>query len=137
MTKQLLWLDDYRNPLEKDWLRFSPIGYNVDVHWVKTYQEFTDWVMIYGLPDAVCFDHDLHYEHMKWYFDNGGNENPPNPIDAKFVNRTGYDCAVWLCKYCDINKLDLPLYNIQSHNKWGTKNIDEYLKNWLNQNKKI
>lgn len=26
--KTLLWVDDYRNPFENDWLNFSPIGRN-------------------------------------------------------------------------------------------------------------
>ena len=26
--KTLLWVDDARNPLENDWLNFSPIGRN-------------------------------------------------------------------------------------------------------------
>ena len=38
--KKLLWLDDVRNPFENDWLNFSPIGKNVEVHWVKSYDEF-------------------------------------------------------------------------------------------------
>jgi len=58
--KTLLWLDDVRDPLTNDWLNFSPIGKDVDVHWVTNYQEFVDWIMSYGLPDAVCFDHDLN-----------------------------------------------------------------------------
>lgn len=32
----------------------------MDVIWVKTYLEFVDYIMIYGLPDAICFDHDLN-----------------------------------------------------------------------------
>lgn len=58
--KTLLWLDDVRDPFQNDWLNFSPIGKNVDVTWVTNYQEFIDWIMINGLPDAVCFDHDLN-----------------------------------------------------------------------------
>ena len=59
--KKLLWLDDVRNPFENDWLNFSPIGKNVEVHWVKSYDEFIKWITDNGVPDAVCFDHDLGY----------------------------------------------------------------------------
>ena len=58
--KTLLWLDDVRDPFQNDWINFSPIGKNVGVVWVTTYQEFVDWIMIHGLPDAICFDHDLN-----------------------------------------------------------------------------
>ena len=34
--RTLLWLDDVRNPVERDWLVFSPIGRDVDVVWVNT-----------------------------------------------------------------------------------------------------
>jgi len=108
MTKTLLWLDDCRDPLENDWLVFSPIGRNVDVHWVTSQIEFQDWIMINGLPDAVCFDHDL----------GTGNGD-------------GYECAKWLCDYCYDNNKILPKYAMQSANSVGRENIDYYLKNYI------
>lgn len=107
--KTLLWIDDYRDPLDKkiDWLVFSPIGRDVDVHWVMSYQEFTDWIMIYGLPDAICFDHDLGEE------------------------LNGYDCAKYLVDYCMKHQLDIPKYGIQSANTVGKENIDMLLKNYI------
>jgi hypothetical protein len=105
--KTLLWLDDVRDPLKNDWLNFSPIGKDVDTHWVTNYQEFIDWIMINGLPDAICFDHDL-----------GSYEE------------TGFDCAKWLVEYCMHNNKKLPKYNIQSANPVGKENIDLYLKNF-------
>lgn len=107
MTKTLLWLDDVRDPFDSpDWLVFSPIGRNVDVIWVTSYQEFIDHIMIHGLPDAICFDHDL------------GNE------------KTGYDCAKWLVDYCINNTLQLPNYASQSANPVGRKNILSLLSNY-------
>ena len=108
MKKILLWLDDSRDPLENDWLVFSPIGKDVDVNWVTTQMEFKDWIMINGLPDAICFDHDL----------GTGNGD-------------GYECATWLCKYCDTKNLKLPLYAMQSANTVGRENIDCYFKNYM------
>jgi len=105
--KTLLWLDDYRNPFEDDWLNFSPIGKNCRVVWVKSYQEFVDWVTINKTPDAICFDHDLGEEE------------------------TGYDCAKWLVEYCMDTNYILPRYAIQSANPVGRQNIDCLLKNFL------
>ena len=108
MQKRLLWLDDARDPLTNDWLVFSPIGKNVDTTWVTNHQEFIDDIMINGLPDAICFDHDLGY-----------------------YEETGYDCAKWLVDYCIDNKKELPKYGIQSANPVGRVNIDSLLKNYI------
>ena len=108
-TKTLLWLDDARDPFSKkiDWLVFSPIGRNVDIVWLDNYQEFVDHIIIFGLPDGICFDHDL------------GS-----------YKETGYDCAKWLVNYCLDNNKKLPKYNIQSANPVGKENIDRLLQNF-------
>lgn len=103
----LLWLDDIRDPTQDNWLIFSPIGKDVYVEWVTNYQEFVDWIMINGLPDGICFDHDL------------------GPTEE-----TGYDCAKWLTEYCYAQNLKLPFYNIQSSNPVGKENIKCYLENY-------
>jgi len=109
MKKILLWLDDYRNPFDKeiDWLVFSPIGKDINVKWVKTQIEFQDYIMIHGLPDAICFDHDLGTH-----------------------NGDGYECAKWLCNYCDIHNKKIPEYAVQSANTVGKQNIISYLENY-------
>ena len=132
IMKTLLFLDDYRNPFERDWVeRFSPIKTDLEIHWVKKYNEFTQWILLNGLPDVICFDHDLGFEHIKYYFDNGGHQNQPDPSKADFIEKTGYDAAKWLVDYCVDNNLKLPLYGIQSSNEVGKENIDEYLKNYI------
>lgn len=107
--KKLLWLDDIRNPLEGDWLTYSPISHD-EVIWVKSYNEFVFWIKTNGLPDAICFDHDLGMD-----------------VEEK----TGHDCAKWLVNYCMDNNKKLPLYNIQSANPVGKDNIDGLLKNFI------
>lgn len=133
MIKSLLWLDDCRDPFDKnvDWLVFSPIGKNVDVHWVTNYMEFIDWIMINGLPDAICFDHDLADEHYRPSMYNPDGHYSLYYTDGTFKEKTGYDCAKWLIDFCDVNNLELPKYNIQSANPVGKQNIDMLLKNYL------
>lgn len=127
MSKQiLLWLDDSRNPFEDDWLNFSPIGKDVIVEWVKSYNEFIDWITLNGLPDAICFDHDLgDYQAFRngypEYFE--GQSWPTHEL-------TGYDCAKWLVDYCEINNKSIPLYAIQSANPVGKENIKCYLEGY-------
>ena len=109
--KTLLWLDDFRNPFDDQWdrwIRFNSKYDDYEVTWVKTYQEFVDEIMCNGLPDLVCFDHDLGTH-----------------------NGTGYECAKFLVDYCINNNVKLPLYNIQSSNPVGKENIDSLLKNYI------
>lgn len=116
--KTLLWLDDVRDPFDTkiNWLVFSPIEQPFEVVWVKKYHEFVDWITRNGLPDAICFDHDLSDIHIN---------------KSTYIEKTGYDTAKWLVGYCIDNNKQIPLYNIQSANPVGKKNIDDLLKNYI------
>ena len=110
---RLLWLDDSRNPFKDDCLIFSPIGKNVEVFWVKSYNDFVFWILENGLPDGICFDHDL------------------GDINKDKYEKTGYDAAKWLVNYCLDNDLILPKWNVQSSNPAGKYNINSLLQNFL------
>jgi hypothetical protein len=124
--KKLLWLDDVRDPNDDDWLIFSPIERPFEVHWAKTYGDFVGWISVNGLPDGICFDHDLgdvpsikaETEVEEWFSIQAGREY------------TGYDCAKWLVDYCIDNDLSLPEWNIQSANPIGAENIRSLLNNF-------
>lgn len=111
---KLLWLDDVRNPFENDWLVFSPIAHT-EVIWVKKYHEFVSWITDNGLPDGICFDHDLSDIHCN---------------KSTYKEKTGMDCAKWLVDYCLDKDLDLPKWNIQSANLVGKENIKGLLKDY-------
>lgn len=113
MKKTLLWLDDFRNPFDKeiDWIVFSPVGRDINIVWVKSYEEFIEYINKNGVPDGICFDHDLGFV------------------------LTGYDCAKWLVEYCEKHDLKLPKYNIQSSNPVGKENIDKLFKRYNEKNK--
>lgn len=115
--KTLLWLDDYRNPFDKeiDWMVFSPIGRDCKIVWVKNYFQFKNWIEENGLPDGICFDHDLENFHI---------------TKSTYKEWTGYDCAKWLVNYCIDNELELPEYNVQSANPSGKENIIYLLENF-------
>ena len=51
--KRLLWLDDYRNPLENDWLVFSPIGRDVEVYVHLRDNQYTAFVVINGSKTEI------------------------------------------------------------------------------------
>lgn len=127
--KKLLWLDDYRNPMEGQWLVFSPITLeDLKVFWVKSYKEFTDWITENGLPDAICFDHDLGLEVAFKARSKGMSKRKSRLL--KKEEKTGYDAAKWLVDYCMDNDLKLPLYNTQSANPVGKENINRLLINF-------
>ena len=90
MIKKLIWLDDERDPFKDKWISsYSPIGTNCEIIWLKSFYEFKEEIDKNGLPDAICFDHDL-----------SDIENPKE--------MTGYDCAKYLVDYCIDNNLDIP-----------------------------
>lgn len=97
--KKLLWLDDFRNP--SDYV----VG-DYDISLVKSYAEFCKFITDNGLPDIVCFDHDLGEE------------------------KSGYDCAKFLVNYCQEHNLDIPEFDIQSTNSVGKENIRSLMNNW-------
>jgi hypothetical protein len=126
--KRLLWLDDCRNPFENDWLVFSPIGRDVNVFWVKSYFEFVDWIDINGVPDAICFDHDLGKNTESEMIAKGYSKKEARKF--KGIEKSGYDAAKWLVDYCIDNEIDFPEYAIQSANPVGKENIDGLIKNF-------
>ena len=97
--KKLLWLDDFRNP--SDYVQGE-----YDISWVKNYEAFCSFINANGLPDIICFDHDLGEE------------------------KSGYDCAKFVVNYCQILNLDIPEFDIQSSNIVGKDNIRNLLNNW-------
>ena len=130
--KKLLWLDDIRSPFENngEWLVFSPLEQPYEVIWVKSYDEFINWIITNGLPEGVCFDHDLGLPNQLKWRAKGKSKRESRRL-ARLEEKTGYDCAKWLSDFCIDNELQLPLYNIQSANSVGKENIDSYLKNHI------
>ena len=74
---------------------------------VRNYETFVNWIEENGLPEEISFDHDL-----------GENQ------------KTGYDCAKWLCGYCWTNGLPIPTWNVHSANPVGRDNIVQLVQNF-------
>lgn len=103
--KTLLWVDDARNPMEDDWMNFSPIGRNCKVVWAQSYQEAIDFLEK-EWPDAICLDHDLGEE------------------------KSGYDIAKYIVDRCIDEDKKLPEFASQSANPVGRENIITLLSNY-------
>jgi hypothetical protein len=123
---KILWLDDLRNP-------FLNIEGRVPKEkgtliWVLNYLEFTMWIDKNGLPDIISFDHDLAFEHYTPEHLWTDYELSKAYQDAQnYKEKTGYDCAKWLCSYCNDNDLELPKYYVHSANPVGADKIKDYL----------
>jgi hypothetical protein len=116
--EKVLWLDDLRDPSQgqfKIWLNLA-FGENLDVTWVKDYDEFVKYFKKNEMPYAISFDHDL------------SNELTDHP---ELNEKTGLDCAKWIVDYCMNNAVRLPKYFVHSANPVGRENIQSYLDNYL------
>ena len=120
-----IYLDDVRTPSP------NPATHEIP-EWivVRSYDEFVNKVQEIGLENVkmISLDHDLGDTAMNEYFN---NVSPNYNLDYNNIKeKTGYDCAKWLCLYCEMHNLQLPPYNIQSGNSVGKENIDKYLQNY-------
>lgn len=139
-NQRLLWLDDLRNPNEGSWIeQFAPeFKKSHHIIWVLSFTEFTEWIEKNGLPDKICFDHDLGEDVAINLVAKGVNKKKAR--EAKKLAKSGYDCAKWLVDYCIDNKKEIPDWNVQSANPVGKENINGLLnnaKNHLNKNKTL
>lgn len=113
-----VFLDDVRVPDQVTWKKLPKYEWNI----VRTYNQFINLVKNKGLPNYICYDHDLGDEHY-------GDTN----IDySKYKEKTGYDCAKWMIEYCESNKLKHPNYIIHSMSPIGSKNIETLIENYNN-----
>ena len=118
--KRSLYLDDQRTPVK------TIPGYHP---WevVRNYDEFTTWITKNGIPDLISFDHDLAKEHIDDYFNQFAQQGYQMPDYEKYKEKTGLDCAKWLCEHIQKNNLKLNLCSVHSHNPVGASNIQSYL----------
>jgi hypothetical protein len=120
LTKRLLFVDDIRYPIDVYCYTKQDFYLRKDWHIVRNYEQFINWIIEYGLPEMISFDHDLADEYY-W-----------NNDTKRFVEKTGYDCAKWLINYCMDGYLNLPEFYCHSMNPVGKENIESLLKNFKN-----
>lgn len=124
----LLFLDDVRVPYDVFRMTLNPLfEKNEDWVVVRNYYEFVNYIIKFGLPDFISFDHDLAFEHYL-------SENQSEIEYESLKEKTGYDASKWLCDYCLDNNLSVPDYYVHSANPAGKKNIEMYLSNFIKYN---
>lgn len=121
--KTLLWLDDIRDPFNKDFTSYVAL-YNPFLNqphkivWVKDYMNFIVYLLYQDLPDAISFDHDLAAEHYD-----------ENISTRDYKEKTGFDCVVALVNFCEEEGLKLPLCIFHTANAVGKVNMESYIEN--------
>ena len=135
MNKTLIWLDDFRDPntppFHQTYLHKYVPDYEAydEIRWVKSYDEFTQWITENGLPLKIAFDHDLadeHYAPQDRYEDYNDWAK-----EQDFQEKTGMDCVKWLVEYCLDNKVELPTWVCHSANPSGVENMSGLLKSFM------
>tara|TARA_R110000851_G_scaffold172952_7_gene319248 strand:- start:137 stop:562 length:426 start_codon:yes stop_codon:yes gene_type:complete len=132
----LLWLDDNRDPATSPYLnKFCPefVEHQMNIIWVKTFNEFEMWILNNGFPSKISFDHDLANEHYA----------PPNRYndyhswvgEQEFKEKTGMDAAKWVIEYCLDYNQPLPEWSVHSANPPGAENITKLLLNFMKYQK--
>lgn len=132
---EILWLDDQRDPIKyfkkkptkEEGTLFRNLTYyknnifnryNVNFTWVKSYDEFVEYITNNGVPQFISFDYDL--------------KNGRSNVEGKLP--TGMDCANWLMEYCKSNGVPMPKCYVHSANPKHGPELNRVL--GLNENKK-
>jgi hypothetical protein len=130
-----LFLDDIRIP-------YGCVSYMTDItpytkkEWVivRNAAEFKKTIVDlyenhHKWPSLISYDHDLADIH---YSIPNEDWDPMDPLNSEKmgIEETGYDCAKWLCDFCQDNDLPLPDYLVHSMNPVGRRNIQSYLANF-------
>ena len=133
INKWNLFIDDERVPFSE--LRDGSAGNMSAYHYtrheplkekewvvVRDFDEFVKEVKERGVEnlEIVSFDHDL--ADIKY---SGGKSS------FSYKEKTGYDCAKWLCSFCQENNVKFPKYFVHSMNPIGGENIKSYIDNYI------
>lgn len=126
-----IYLDDIRFPINTFNYIKDPRYVKLDWIVVRSYNDFVNVISKNGLNNIsiISFDHDLHDSHY-------GRDELPWSTDGEidyfsYTEKTGYDCAKWLCDYALSTNSKIPEILIHSCNPVGSKNIKHYINNFI------
>jgi hypothetical protein len=119
-----LYLDDIRTPSET-----LPNAHPWNV--VRDYDSFVDFITSNGIPDLISFDHDLAKEHQEDYYAQVFKNGYQNPDYDSYREKTGLDCAKFLCEYAERMNQEIKTCVVHSHNPVGAQNIMSYINGFM------
>lgn len=111
--QSILWLDDCRMPLL------------FGVEWVKDFDQFVWHLEHKGVPELLCFDHDLADEHMPLFENHPGVKVPYET----YTEKTGYHAAEYVVQ----NKIPINKWSVHTMNAAGRINIERVLRAYCPQ----
>jgi len=106
--ESIVWLDDVRMPLLDG------------VVWVKSYEAFVRHLERRGVPELICFDHDLSQEH----YPRGEQDTREEIPYDRYTEKTGMAAALYVAEH----QIPLQFWFVQSLNPRGRANIRRVLR---------
>ncbi len=130
-----LFLDDIRDP--KDAYIYTKNNLFLSEKWivVRNYNQFSKYIVEFGVPDYISFDHDLADEHYvpKEHWDSyEASKKYQEEKEKLYKEKTGYNCAQFLIEYCMKYGVASPSFFVHSMNPIGKDNIEKLLNNFKN-----
>lgn len=128
-----LFLDDIRMPTDTLHYITSDLVKEYRLYdWkiARNFDEFVNYITIYGVPTHISFDHDLAPEHYtpEEYW-NDYERSKVYQHSKIYTEKTGEDCAKWLCLHLKETKQEFPICYVHSQNPVGADNIKSVLNN--------
>lgn len=125
MKPYYIFLDDMRNPHDVVWEQIPNKPWTI----VRSYNDFVQYIENVGyVPEFICYDHDLadsHYKSLPHLNKSYGK------IDYNsFKEKTGYECAKWMVRYCIERGIKHPPYVVHSMNPVGKLNIISWIESY-------
>ena len=106
---------------------------------VRSYKEFTEYIVTHEMPKLISFDHDLADVHYETFLTPNG-EAAQQAAWTEYHERegeremTGYDCLKWLANYCHDNAIIFPHILVHTMNTVGYNNMVFYYRSALRNN---
>ena len=144
-----LFLEDVKHPNQMGGYMKKKINgkndFQTETDWVivTSFDEFVKTIWRRGLPDIISFDHEVAEEHYIYFaiLSSGGKKRATDSeyksIYQKLQNKTGYDCARWLVKFCANSRQDLPVCLVHSKNIAGNEYLEDVLPTKSYSNKPV
>ena len=104
---------------------FDPLRFNndLDVTWIRNYDDFVDHIQINGMPDMISFDHDLGDDVARAKVANGMSKRRARR--EKRLTKSGHECLKYVLSLKTDQKL--PTIFIHSSNPEGVKDMEDTL----------
>lgn len=118
-----IFLDDERVVSDVTWKELPSVPFTI----IRGFDDLVKTISLFGIPNFISYDCDLHPEHYKAYFEH----RFAYPLHYKeFKNKCGIDCAEYLIEFCRKQKIKHPDFMVHSMNEYGGGYIENLIKKY-------